>query len=45
MTVIKILPQLSDPLGSGKGQIFKFHNNPVNYQYFLLKFRMQTEVH
>ena len=38
MTVIKLLPELTDPLDGVKGQIFKFRNNSVSCQYFLLKF-------
>ena len=33
MTVIKILPHSSDPLGGVKGQIFEFRNNSVSCQY------------
>ena len=42
-TVIKILPHPLTPSVGVKGQIFKFRNNSVSRQYFLLKFRMQTE--
>ena len=44
MKVFKIWPHLPDPLGGVKGQIFKFSNNSINCQYFLLKFRMQTVI-
>ena len=41
--MIKILPYPLTPCWV-KGQIFKFCNNSVICQYFLLKFHMQTEV-
>ena len=44
MAVIKFLTHSPDPLAGVKGQIFKFCNNSVSCQYFLPKFRMQTEV-
>ena len=33
-----------DPLVGVKGRIFKFRYNSVRCQYFLRKFRIQTEV-
>ena len=39
----KFTPPL-DPLGGVKCKIFKFYNNSVSCQQFLLNCRMQTEV-
>ena len=44
MTVIQFYPPPPDPLGGVKSQIFKCRNNSLSCQYFLLKFRMQTDV-
>ena len=41
MTVIKVLPHPPGPLGGVKYSSFAI---TVSYQYFLLKFRMHTEV-
>ena len=42
--MINILSHSPDPLSGVKGKLFKFLNNSVSCQYFLLKFRIQTKV-